>query len=270
MDDRPPSLRGWMQSLQAWMSKHNCRPSWNSVDVEERKQSRRLTHGLALLQAGKLNAAEADWLRRCERARDWLTSLGMWLRDHRRLPKKRAACQEEKLMYSRWTKAQAHLRNDKLSLLEAQILKDAAARLTLREGMDDRSPSLRGWMQSLQAWMSKHNCRPSWNGADVEERKQSRRLAHGLALLQAGKLNAAEAKWLRRCEKPAIRSWLTCLAAWVRYFERRPRASAQAEDEKLQWRSWNEAARAFSRGKLSPPERQLFVDSQEWLEEVRG
>eukprot|EP00439_Symbiodinium_sp_Y106_P058866 s1543_g8.t1 len=203
--------------------------------------------------------------------RDWLIHLCMWLRDNGRIPRTRTDSPEERLMASRWTKANAHLRKNRFSNVEAQVFKDASAQL--RAGLEKpRSLALRGWMQSLRCWMSLHQKRPSSISRDVLEKKQHRRLAHSFALLQAGKLSEAEARWLRNCEfarleKPSAPTWLISLAAWMRYYERKPRQNASGH-EKLQLRRLQKAMQMLRDEQMSTAERLLLTDSLDWLEEV--
>ncbi|CAE7463609.1 unnamed protein product [Symbiodinium sp. CCMP2592] len=205
--------------------------------------------------------------------RDWLIRLCMWLRDNGRVPQKRAGSPEERLMASRWLKANAHLRKNQFSKVEVQLFKDASAQL--RAGMvKPRSVALRGWMQSLRCWMSLHQKRPSSISRDVLEKKHHRRLAHSFALLRAGKLSEAEARWLRNCEfaqleKPSTPTWLISLAAWMRYYERKPRKNASGH-EKLQGTRLQKAMQMLRSEQLSTAERLLLTDSLDWLEEVEG
>ncbi|CAE7870115.1 unnamed protein product [Symbiodinium sp. KB8] len=123
---------------------------------------------------------------------------------------------------------------------------------------------------------------------------------------RAGKLSEAEAGWLRNCEVAQLDAfvvtfafdlmrvtwllgilayasqvwlaydthetlvaptWLISLAAWMRYYERKPRKNASGH-EKLQRTRLQKAMQMLRKEQLSTAERLLLTDSLDWLEEV--
>ncbi|OLP94830.1 hypothetical protein AK812_SmicGene23108 [Symbiodinium microadriaticum] len=113
------------------------------------------------------------------------------------------------------------------------------------------------------------------------------------AASEAGKLSEAEAGWLRNCEVAQLDApsacilayasqvwlaydthetlvaptWLISLAAWMRYYERKPRKNASGH-EKLQRTRLQKAMQMLRKEQLSTAERLLLTDSLDWLEEV--
>ena len=193
------------------------------------------------------------------KAREWLENLHTWVQKTGRKPS--YAMPEERIWAGRWKQGCKHLRRqNRLNAAERDLMHSC-----LR--FAPQQPQKRA-LQELCAWMSAHARTPYCNSKDIVERRQCLRLSRARRRLLKGKLDLVETELLQSTLQLTVRPILRIMVAWVRFFERLPRQSADEPNERLQNRRWKLASWQYSRGMLTKAEMDLMSNCLSWRQEL--